>query len=400
MPRSLLIALLFSATTLRADGLVIDSMDDLHFRNPKEKGKAEQVEGHSGKAVRFSFDKDCQGAFFTSPIRGRPEWDEAAGFSFWVKGDGSDHFGGLELIYDEDYAIRYDFMFPIKSTEWTKITVAWRDLIPVLPGPRAKLLNPAKGNKPSKISALWVGKWWYWRDYAAHSYAIDDIRLEKEITLDTNDYKPSGPPLRRVLEKLKAGKPVTIVTMADSLADYRHWSNREISWPVLLQKRLEEKYHTKVTIHNPALGGTQLRHNLVLIPRWVAEVPEPDLVTICFGGNDWDGGMRGPEFEESNRDAIDRLRRATKGKADVLLLTTVPSVARWTTMQELAEGCRKAAKDRNAGLADAEKAFLDAGKDKKEVLYVWDKTHLSRAGHEVIARTILEAIEQAGVAEK
>jgi lysophospholipase L1-like esterase len=391
---------LLSLAGLRADGVVIDSMDEMRFRNPKEKGKAELVEGHSGKAIRFSFEKDCQGVFFTSPIRGQPDWDTAAGFSFWVKGDGSDHFGGLELLYDEDYAVRYDIMFSIKNTAWTKVTVPWRDLIPVLPGPRAKPLNPKTGNKPSKISALWFGKWWYWRDYAAHSYAIDDIRLEKDIALDATDHKPTGSSLQRVYQKLETGKPVTIVIMADSLADSRHWSNREIAWPAMLQKQLELSYRSKVTIHNTALGGTQLRQNVVLIPRWVAEVPEPDLVILCFGGNDWEAGMRGPEFYESNCDAIDRIRRATKGKADVLLATTVPSIERWTTIRELAEACRKAASDRNAGLADVETAFVKTWEDPKELLYVADRTHLSRAGHQVFASTIARAIKQAGTGGK
>ncbi len=38
-------------------------------------------------------------------------------------------------------------------------------------------------------------------------------------------------------------------------------------------------------------------------------------------------------------------------------------------MSELAEACRAAAKARNAGLADTEKAFHNAGKNDKEKLY-------------------------------
>ena len=121
--------------------LVLDSMDEVRFRAPKDKGKAELVDGKVGKAVRFSFDKDARSAFFIGNLRGKPEWDRAAGFSFWVKGDGSDSFAGLELIHDDDFAVRYDYCFPIKATEWTKVTVAWRDLVPVLPGPKSKPLG-------------------------------------------------------------------------------------------------------------------------------------------------------------------------------------------------------------------------------------------------------------------
>src|SRR5207253_10388727 len=96
------------------------------------------------------------------------------------------------------------------------------------------------------------------------------------------------------------------------------------------------------------------------MPRWLAQAP--DLVTFCFGGNDWDAGMRGPQFRESYEDAVDRVRRATKGRADVLVQTTVPTAERWATMAELAEACRVAARDLNAGLADTEKALPEAGK--------------------------------------
>jgi lysophospholipase L1-like esterase len=205
--------------------------------------------------------------------------------------------------------------------------------------------------------------------------------------------------LARVLAKLKSGKPVTIVTMGDSLTDFHHWANRKQSWPTLLKKKLEDKYHSKVTVVNPAIGGTQLRQGVALMPRWLAEHPQPDLVTICFGGNDWEAGMRGRQFQEACRDAIDRVRRETKGASDVLLLTTVPAMKRWTTMTELAEACRAAAKERNSGLADSEKAVLAAGKDKKD-LFAWDNTHLGVAGHELVAAGVMEAIERGGLPRK
>jgi hypothetical protein len=77
-------------------------------------------------------------------------------------------------------------------------------------------------------------------------------------------------------------------------------------------------------------------------------------------------------------------------------MTTVPAVDRWGTMAELAEACRAAARNRNAGLADTEKAFLDAGKAEWERLFVKDRVHLSVAGHELIGGAVLTAIEQTG----
>jgi len=400
MIRSLILALAVASVPLpparAADEGVIASMDELRFHAPKEKGTAELVDGKVGKAIRFRFAEGNSGVFFTSNLRATAEWDRAAGFSFWVKGDGTDGLGGLEFIYDEDYAVRYDLAFPVKGTEWTKVTVAWDDLIPVLPGPRAKPLGTPGGNLPSKLTGAWVGKWWYWGDYPAIGFTLDEIRLEPTDARDATDHRPAGPPLGRVLAKLKAGKPITVVTMGDSLTDKRHWSNREVCWVDLLRDRIKAKYGSDVTLVNPAIGGTQLRQNLVLMPQWLDRAPTPDLVTVFFGGNDYDAGMRGPEFRAACADAIDRIRRATGGKADVLIMTTNPSAVRWDETGELAEACRQAARDRNAGLADTDRAFHDAGKAERNPLFGFDRVHLGKPGHEVVAEAVLKAIEAAG----
>ena len=152
------------------EGPLVSSMDDVKVTAPKEKGRTESVEGKVGKAVKFSFDDKCKSAFCITNIRATPEWDKAAGFSFWVKGDGSKHFGALQLIWNEDYAARYDVAFPIDGTEWKKIVVAWRDLVPVLPGPTSRFIDPKSGNAPSKLGSFWFGKWWYWRDASSSMF--------------------------------------------------------------------------------------------------------------------------------------------------------------------------------------------------------------------------------------
>jgi lysophospholipase L1-like esterase len=382
--------MMLALLALQADGPLIHSMDDLRVRLPKEKGRAEAIEGHSGKAVKFAFDDGASGMFCITSIRGTPDWDKAAGFSFWVKGDGSRRLGGLQFIWNDDYAARYDLAFPIEGTEWRKVIVAWTDLVPVLPG--APFLDPKGSHPPSKLSDLWFGKWWYWRDYGAHGYAIDDLRLEPAISRPP-DPAPPAAPLARTLAKLKAGQPVTIVTMGDSLTDYNHWANKPVNWPTLLAAKLKEKYKSEARIVNPAIGGTQMRQGLVLIPRWVAEAPEPDLVTVCYGYNDWDSGMRGPGFRETAQEAVDRVRRATHGRSDVLLITTAPALERWTTMAEMAAAIRAAAADRKAGLADTEKFFHAVAEPGRAALYCRDKVHLGPPGHEAVAAAVLAAIE-------
>ena len=144
------------------------------------------------------------------------------------------------------------------------------------------------------------------------------------------------------------------------------------------------------------MKNLQLRQNLVLMPRWLDQAPKPDLVTVCFGYNDWSSGMRGPAFQETVRESIDRIRRATRGKADILFMTTSPALGRWTTMSELAAAVRAAAGERKAGVADTEKAFHAVPEAGREKLYVRDKVHLGPPGHEMVARTVLTAIQNAG----
>ncbi|HEV3029950.1 MAG TPA: hypothetical protein VG457_20390, partial [Planctomycetota bacterium] len=111
---------------------------------------------------------------------------------------------------------------------------------------------------------------------------------------------------------------------------------------------------------------------------------------------DWNSGMRGPMFQETVRETIDRIRRATKGKADVLIMTTVPSFEMWKTRDELGEAARAAAKERKAGLADAEKAFHDTPEDQREKLFCSDKVHMGPPGHETLATLVLSAMESGG----
>jgi hypothetical protein len=108
----------------------------------------------------------------------------------------------------------------------------------------------------------------------------------------------------------------------------------------MVAARLKEKYGMETTLVNPAIGGTELRQNMVLIPLWAAKTPEPDLVAVCFGYNDRQSGMRGPMVEATLKDAVDRIRRATGGKADVLVMTPCPSLEKWDEMAEAARGRR------------------------------------------------------------
>jgi hypothetical protein len=78
--------------------------------------------------------------------------------------------------------------------------------------------------------------------------------------------------------------------MGDSLTDNCHWANREVARVDLQRRRLKDRYRSEITIINLAIGGTQPRQNLVLMPLWLGRTLGPDLVTIFFGGNGMPAG--------------------------------------------------------------------------------------------------------------
>ena len=381
------------ASVSRVAAQTIDDMDAVRFEAPRDEQKnpratASLVPGKQGKAVRFDFGDKCQSALFTRRLQPDASWDQAEGFSFWVRGDGSDHLGGIELIHADDYSRRYAFAFSIRDTGWRKIAVAWRDLLPETAA--APFLDRAPaGAAPSRFTSLFIGKWWYWRDYAAHSFELDEIVLEPKVAA------AAVAPPRRLVDTLKAGQTITIATMGDSLTDVAHWANRKTNWPALLKERLAAECAVKVNLVNPALGGTELKQNLILMTRWT-ETTKPDVVTVFFGYNDWSSGMRGPHWKETLANAIDHIRRQTG--AEVILLTTIPSVERWDAMAELAQAAREVVQAKGAILADTEKAFHAAGDADvaaRERLYCDDKVHLGDEGHRLVAETVLAAIRAA-----
>jgi len=392
------IVLLAAATTVCAQGTVIFDMDTPRHQpttageDKHPIGTVEAVPGKLGGACRFSFIDGAQSGFFTTGVRASGEWDQAQGFSFWLQGDGSANWGGLELIDGADYSLRYGFCFPLDSTEWRQIMVPWCDVVPELPA--GQRVSAQGGYAPSKFANFWFGKWWYWRDYPAISYTVDQVALEPTIAVDQTDYTPAQGGTPKLLAKLKAKEPVTIVTMGESLSDKRHWANREVLWSELLVGKLREQFGGEVKLVNPAIGGTILSQNLVLMPTWLRDASKPDLVTVWFGFNDWDSGMRGEQYQRMLSFAVDRIRRMTGGASEVMLLTTCPAFERWDTMEELAGAARVVAARKRTGLGDVSAAFHQAGREDaaRLALYCSDKTHLGGPGHQLAAETVQKAI--------
>ncbi len=270
----------------------------------------------------------------------------------------------------------------------------WADLAPEFANPAMvdPRIDPASSTPPSQIESIRFYKWYYWGVVPAHTYAIDDIQLVDTIAPDTRDLRPVGDPLARVKAKLQADLPISIVTMGDSLTDINHGAQRSTntSWPAYLKDRLEAATTSDVTITNVAVGGNMTPHGVVLMQRWLATLPQPDLVIILFGYNDVDGVGNGTTLEMLMKDAVRRVRAATNGASDILLINNIPDKADGDARPYVAAAILAAATAENAGIADTY-ALFTAQTDAVRETWYFDAVHINSAGQSSVAG-VVEAV--------
>ncbi len=357
-------------------------------------GQFDRPVGQFGTACRFGFFEMAQGGCMSAPLSATSEWDEAAGISFWLKGDGSHECGAIQLFAADDRSLRWEVWFQVDSEEWTKVVAPWCDFMPC--SPQTPFLDPKHGYRPSRLGSIGFGKGIWRRTCPAYSFSVEQVCLEPAIGVDTTDYTPAAGGTPRVLARLKAEEPVTLVTIGDSLTDPRHWANLETAWPNILARKLRETYETDVKLVNTAVGGHQLTHGLALTPLWLPTAPEPDLVTVLYGANDYWNGMTPEHFGVVQRFAVDRLRRLTKGRSEILLLTCVPIRDEWEALDGLAEAVCAVAREKRTGLADVYSVFRTFGDNERQRpwAYAWDG-HLGPLGHPLVAMTVYDAITSA-----
>jgi lysophospholipase L1-like esterase len=70
----------------------------------------------------------------------------------------------------------------------------------------------------------------------------------------------------------------------------------------------------------------------------------------------------------------------------------MPSLPLWEPIGELAEACRQAAKETNAGLCDGFAAFAAIPAAERATLFVDDRVHLAPAGQQALAKAVAAAL--------
>ncbi|MCW8129636.1 MAG: CIA30 family protein [Planctomycetota bacterium] len=335
---------------------------------------AASAAGHAGGAIKFTLPESSGPQFVGRSVNADASWDQTQGLSFWLKGDGSDHFIAVSLI-DDSYTKRYAALVDLKSTEWRQVKLRWEDFVPEIVS--ADWMSRKDGNmKPSLVRALWFGRWFYFRPFAASTFEVDDIRLEAKIDPPAA-HLPEAPGIPRTLAKLKAKQPVRIVALGDSITYGTHVPQRETNaYPGRLQELLRKKFgYDGVTVVNKGIGGIETRQGIALLTRDLGN-PPPDLVTAHFGYNDYSSMLekRLPAAEcatlagQNLRELVRRVRSLSNGATEVLLIATIPGAdeERHTAMDFFGDQAKAVADELKCGFTEGPRAaFREAQKAGK-----------------------------------
>jgi lysophospholipase L1-like esterase len=366
-------------------------------------------EGHLGGAIRVRFFESSQPQVVGVSVPGGAAWDQAAGLSFWLKGDGSGEFIGV-FVLDETFTQHHVALVGLSEREWRQVRVRWEDLVPETLG--ADWLGQPEGRlTPSGARALWLGRWFYMRPYSRCSFQVDEFRLEENL-VRAPDPQPASAGLERTRARLRAHEPVRIVALGDSItAGARLDAPQSQSYPAVLQKLLRRRFgYDGISVLNRGVEGLEARQAIILLPRDVG-APAPDLAIVHLGYND-NSAMEERRLEGPARrriaarnwtELVTRLRRATAGQTEVLLVATIPGAdpLRRRALDFLGDEAEHTARELRCGFSAGPRAAfhkaLEAERPQELFLRrsdgLLDPAHPGPAGQELLAEALMGAFE-------
>lgn len=206
-----------------------------------------------------------------------------------------------------------------------------------------------------------------------------------------------GPKPTRAIEKLRAGKPMTVVCWGDSVTACGDASTPERCYVKLFETGLREKY-PKATIRviNAGIGGTSTPGRLPTFQKEVLD-HKPDLVTLEFVN---DMGLPADVLQK-NYDEI--LRRATAAGAELILITPHFTMPEWMNLphgrgpdsRPAVAFLRKFAEEHRVPLADAAARWEMLAEDAipYETLLRNGINHPDDRGHALFAEELMRVMD-------
>jgi lysophospholipase L1-like esterase len=388
---------------------VVDSMDDVAaWRNGDKDAMdlaadGEPHEGTAALAIRIK-----PGKRYLTAIRlfkPDPAWNDYDGLAFWVKGDGSNEVASIAL---QAGAWGNDWMAPIPLAEanWHRVAIAWADFIPA--GARVPALGAAEGLRPADVSLIHLGAFLDWTTQhtsPGFSLSIDDIRLVRGV----RSQRPRVPleklaALDTAVAKMKAGQPVTILAVGDSITWGINVGGNAAAYPARLEKLLRDHYkNPAIRVINKAIGGSTTSKHRFWLDRDCRGI-EADLVTMMFGYNE----KPPADHLEADTDAyianlvayIEELAGCMKSPPAVMPIAPIPGrKANWNALDAFAAGVRDLCKEHpTLALADANAHFKAVGPEQYPS-YMSDEAHPNAKGQQEMAKVLFAAITGSPPAE-
>jgi lysophospholipase L1-like esterase len=359
----------------------------------------------AGQVLSIAYNQPAGKVIFASTPFHVPPGSHAQGISFEYCGDGSSNYASVVLgniAWDPSYG--YEALFPLDSTAWKKITLGWNSFVQsYLPwDTKAAKDNGGPALDPSAVAFLSFGWGQYFNRYLpTHaSFQVRNVQLVDHVDQPAPPATFS-PGWSHTLSLLGSGKPIKILLLGDSITDF----GGDHSYGYFLGQKIKATWGNDCTVANCGIGGHTVRGGLIILPRSLRTMPDPDLVFILFGGNDTKAVGLKPGFDQEVfktelEQMIDRVRIATGGQADICLLSGVARLAHPAAgpstgvIEKVAPGIQEAAAERKTAYVDSLASYLQLTPDQQKQYYR-DTIHQQPAGHEYIAGLIFTQLQSA-----
>ena len=386
-------ALMLTAGALAAGELVVkDFADPSGWMGDSVKGRAPVTDGVlKVTGPRKTFGKTVS----DYPLGGAANMDRlCTGIAFKVKGDGSDEWGAISIQAGPRGGGK--FCFPLKSTDVVEYRVAFSDMAPN--GDNAAL--PAARYAAKEITGFSVGD----RGNLGpgnvrrkpFGYEISDLRLIDDVQGKFVPGKFRPAPFDALLAKLKAKKPVLILSFGDSITAGTGLRNGAAErYAAVLQGLLRRKFgYDDITVRCVAIGGAHTHQSIGWLDRDLS-LGKPDAATMLIGFNNRSVAQSKEAYAEQLGRWIEMFAMKTGGQATVLLIPTVQGVPRFFAQQDMADATYELGRKYGLEVAPLDKAIAQLGPVEYRRKYLPKSSiHPNAEGHRFFAEVLLRSFDK------
>jgi lysophospholipase L1-like esterase len=352
-----------------------------------------------------------QVAFVTAPFH-VPAGSTAQGLSFEVRGDGSSAYASILLTHAKPSfgGTGYEAIFPLDGKDWKKITLRWDDFVQnYLPWAKMNVNDDTRPVlDPAKIAFIGFGEGRYFIKFYPRQadFSIRNIQLVDEIPAP--QVPAFSPGWTHVKSLLGTSRKINILLLGDSITDF----GDDHSYGYFLGQKIKQTWGNDCVVANCGIRGHSIRGGIIVLPRSLRTMPDPDLVCILYGANDSTAlGLKSEfneqVFKQETEELIDKVRIGTNGNADICLVTgdprhlkeTVNGVAQVSPksnglIEKIIPAFKEAAAERQTAYADTFSRYLTITPDQQKQYYrPKDIVHQSPAGLEFMGDLVFDQLQ-------